>query len=290
MSFTIEPLEGLTLGAIVRDIELPLIGEADFSRLLSAFHEHALLIFPAQHLSANAQADFARRFGDIEVLAAGMTTVPLSNKADDGRLMDPDCARMKLLRGNEGWHTDSSYMPVSSKCAVLSALVVPPEGGETEWADCRAAFDVLDSAFQAKLRTLNAYHDYFYSQARVGHDVKVGEAYGFYAGEKPLRPLVKKHPVTGREALFIGRHACRVTGMDAAESERLLDELTTLTCQSPRVYRHRWQVGDTVLWDNRALLHRARPYDPRHERVMQHTRIRGERETEAALNVDQLAA
>ena len=157
-------------------------------------------------------------------------------------------------------------------------------------ADCRAAFDALGDAMRERVRGLNAYHDYFYSQGRIGHQVAAGEAYGFYDGEKPLRPLVKRHPATGREALYIGRHACRIVGMDETEAERLLDELVAFTCQPPRVYTHHWQPGDAVLWDNRALLHRARPYDTRHTRAMQHTRIAGERDSEAALNIDAIAA
>ena len=283
MTLHIEPTTA-TVGATVTGVRLAALDDATWRAIEDAFHTHALLVFPGQHLSADEQLAFARRFGDIEILAEGMTTIPLSNKAESGELLAPDSERMKLLRGNEGWHTDSSYMPLAAKASVLSAHVLPSHGGETEWADARAAYDALDAAMRARIDALNAYHSYFYSQGRMGHQVAVGAGYGFFAGEPPLRPLVKVHPVTGRKSIYLGRHAGRIPGMDDAEAEALIDALNAHTCQAPRVYTHCWQRGDVVVWDNRCLLHRARPYDYREERVMMHTRVRGEVATETALN------
>lgn len=284
MTMTIETTAA-TLGATVRGVDLKALDGDDFATLLDAFHRFALLIFPGQHLSAAAQADFARRFGAIEVLVQNLDTVPISNRgALDGGPLADDSFHRQLLRGNEGWHTDSSYMPLAAKASVLSAQVVPAAGGETEWADMRAAYDALDEVRRDFVDTHQAYHSYFYSQARLGHQVEAGQAYGFFDGEPPLRPLVKEHPVTGRRALFIGRHACDIPGLSRDDSERFLDELTTFACQPPRTWTHRWQAGDVVVWDNRSVLHRARPYDHREVRVMLHTRIQGETASEMALN------
>ena len=129
--------------------------------------------------------------------------------------MGDDTFRMKLLAGNEGWHTDSSYMPLSAKASVLSARVVPSSGGQTQWADPRAAYDALDQSMKDRIEDLTAYHSYFYSQAKLGHEVEAGAGYGFFEGEPPLRPLVKEHPETARLALYIGRHAGRIVGMDS---------------------------------------------------------------------------
>jgi alpha-ketoglutarate-dependent taurine dioxygenase len=188
------------------------------------------------------------------------------------------------MRGNEGWHTDSSYMPLAAKASVLSAHVVPVEGGQTEWADARAAYDALDSGTQAQLAGLAAYHSIYYSQANIGHQVKPGSGYGFHTEEAPLRPLLKIHPVTGRKALYIGRHAYGIPGLSATESAKLLDDLVTFTCRPPRTYLHQWQPGDVAIWDNRCVLHRARPYDYSRARVMKHTRIAGDPDSELALN------
>jgi alpha-ketoglutarate-dependent taurine dioxygenase len=202
--------------------------------------------------------------------------------------MPDDAHRMQLMRGNEGWHTDSSYMPRAAKASVLSAHIVPSAGGGTEWADMRAAWAALAPAMQAKLIGLNAWHSYFHSQMQIGHEVPVGAGYGFFAGEPPLYPLVKHHPVTGRPALFIGRHACRIEGMADTDAAQLLRELMDFACQPPRVHTHRWQPGDVAVWDNRCLLHRARPYDHSEPRLMMHTRVRGDAATETALNATRM--
>ena len=289
MSLTLRPTDA-TLGAVITDIELTRLDNAQWRDIENAFLEYGVLFFPGQHLSAEAQLDFALRFGEIEVLAAGMTTIPIANKAPDGQLLEAESERMKLLRGNEGWHTDSSYMRLSAKASVLSAHVLPSTGSQTAWADARAAYDALDETTRARIATLDAYHSYFYSQAKIGHKVEVGAGYGFFEGESPLRPLVKIHPVTGRPALYVGRHAASIPGMEQAEAEALIQYLNDFICQPPRVYTHHWQAGDVAVWDNRCLLHRACPYDYRQERVMMHTRIQGEPATESSRNAHAVAA
>jgi alpha-ketoglutarate-dependent taurine dioxygenase len=275
---------GATLGAVVTGVDLATLTDAQWPQIEAAFHEHAVLIFPAQHLSAEAQTAFAERFGAIEHLVADRKIVPISNRRADGTLLQDHENGMKVMMGNEGWHTDSSYMPLSAKASVLSAHVVPSRGGQTEWADMRAAYEALDEARRAQIAERSAYHSLRYSQARIGHIGATGSSYGFFDGEPPLRPLIKVHPVTGRPALYIGRHAYGIPGLDPVESERLLDDLVAFACQPPRVYEHQWKPGDVVVWDNRCLLHRARPYDHREARVMMHVRVAGDPQTERALN------
>ena len=274
---------GCTLGAEVTGVALGALEGGHWLAIEQAFNDHALLVFPAQHLDDDAQLAFARRFGEIETLVQGKTTIAISNRGEQGQPLREDSVFMQLLRGNEGWHTDSSYMPLAAKASVLSARVVPSAGGETEWADMRAAYEALDVDMRARLERLSAHHSLFYSQSRIGAVAKVGDYYGFNDGEAPRRALVKVHPDTGRRALFIGRHACNIPGMEAAASEALLDGLMDFACRAPRVYRHHWQPGDIVVWDNRCLLHRARPYDYQQPRVMMHTRIRGNPDSESAL-------
>ena len=186
------------------------------------------------------------------------------------------------MRGNEGWHTDSTYMPLAAKAAMLMALVVPPEGGETEFADMRAAYDALSPQMQEKLEGLSAHHSLYHSQSKAGYLHKTDHLYGFHDKGAPLRPVIKTHPETGRKSIYTGRHAYGIVGMAPEESEALLDALLEDACQPPRTYRHSWQVGDLVVWDNRCLMHRARPYDTNHPRVLRASRIAGEPETELA--------
>ncbi len=276
----ITPTEA-SLGATVTGVRLAALDDAGWAAVERAFHAHALLLFPGQHLSEAEQVAFARRFGEIEHIIGDLEVVPISNQRRDGSLLADDEPAMQIMRGNEGWHTDSSYMPLAAKASVLSAHVVPPEGGETEWADMRAAYQALDAATRQRLGGLSAHHSIRYSQARIG-DTSRGVGYGDYDGEPPLRPLVKIHPVTGRPSLFIGRHACGIPGLDAGESEALLDGLLEAACRPPRIYRHAWRPGDVAIWDNRCVLHRARPYDHAEPRVLRHTRIAGDPATEGA--------
>jgi alpha-ketoglutarate-dependent taurine dioxygenase len=244
-----------------------------------------VLIFPAQHLSRDEQVRFGHRFGELDPLVASTGTVPISNQKPDGTLRDDSDPVKQILLGNEGWHTDSSYMPVSARASLLSAEIVTEHGGETEWADMRAAWDALDEPMRERIAGLAAYHSLRYSQARAGYGDRPGGAYsyGLDQTEAPLRPLVKVHPVTGRRSLFIGRHAFGIPGLAAEESERLLDQLLDFACRPPRVLQHRWQPGDLAIWDNRCVLHRARPYHPGVPRVMHHTRIAGDPATESGV-------
>jgi len=283
MTLAIQSTEA-TLGAIVTGIALATLDDTTWKKIDAAFLEFGVLIFPGQHLTAPQQIAFGQRFGRIEELVTGHKIVPVSNKKADGTLLKDDENGMKILRGNEGWHTDSSYMPVSALASMLSAHVVPASGGETEWADTRAAYDALDPALRERIADLAAYHSLYYSQAKIGHVGTYGSSYGFHREQTPLRPLVKVHPATGRPSLYIGRHAHAIPGLSEAESEALLDQLVSFACRPPRTYLHRWAAGDVIVWDNRCVLHRARPYDHREPRVMMHTRIAGDPVTERAIN------
>ena len=280
----IEPLDA-TFGAMVRGIKVATIDEPTFRELYGAWLDYALLIFPDQHLTREQQIAIAKRFGPLE-----FEMTALSNVKDDGTLRreaDND-DRMKILKGNMGWHCDSTYMPVQAKGAVFCAEIVPTIGGHTGFADMRAAYDALDQALKARIEGLAAHHSLHYSQSKLGHDTRKSDGeysgYGFHDGPVPLRPLVKTHPETGRRSLLIGRHAHNIPGLSQAESDRLLQELVEFACQPPRIYHHDWTPGDAVLWDNRCLLHRATPWDMTQPRVMWHSRIAGDPASEAGLH------
>jgi alpha-ketoglutarate-dependent taurine dioxygenase len=279
----IAPLDA-TFGALVSGVALGDLDDGAWRAIEDAFHRYALLVFPGQHLKAEAQTAFGARFGKIEEIVAGTKAVPISNRKADGTLMATDDYGMKIMKGNEGWHTDSSYMSVSAKASCLSAHVVPSAGGQTEWADMRAAYDALDEEMRERVAELSAFHSLRHSQAKIGHEAAAGSSYGMMDGTPPLRPLVKTHPVTGRKSLFIGRHAFGIPGLPEAESEGLLSDLVTFACQRPRTHRHEWQPGDVAIWDNRCLLHRARPFDIAEPRVMWHVRVSGDPVSELAIN------
>ncbi|MCC5886966.1 MAG: TauD/TfdA family dioxygenase [Gammaproteobacteria bacterium] len=280
---SIEPMADKTFGAVVRDVALGRLSASEFSRIHEAFLTYGFLVFPEQYLSDEEQVAFGRRFGELEFGAVALSNQERQKDGSLGKLYDLDHTRMRIMIGNEGWHTDSTYHPISSKCALLSAIKVPEEGGETQLADARAGYAALDPVIQDRISGLSAYHSLLYSQANdLGHFPPESEGTIFH-GEAYLRPLVKVHPETGVKNLMIGRHAFGIPGLIREESRALLQWLLDFVVSEPtRVFSHRWRPGDTLLWDNRALLHQARPYDYRQPRVLIGTRVTGEPPSELA--------
>ncbi|MBM4203133.1 MAG: TauD/TfdA family dioxygenase [Gammaproteobacteria bacterium] len=283
MAITVKPVDA-TLGAIVTDVNLAALDETTWQEIHRAFLTYGVLIFPGQHLDNDTQGRFAHRFGNVEQMSpkAETPTFAIANIKADGSLAQPSDYQYQILKGNEGWHTDSTYMPLASKVAMLSALILPPEGGETEFADMRAAWDALSADMQQKLEGLSAFHSLYYSQSRQGFVHKTDNLYGLHDKGEPLRPVVKVHPETGRKSIYTGRHAHGVNGMTLEESEKFLDELLAWACQPPRTWKHTWSVGDLVVWDNRCLMHRACPYDPKYPRHLRGSRVSGEPASELA--------
>lgn len=286
MTFELAPLPDVTFGAVVTNIDLRSIDDASWNALYDAWIDRGLLIFPAQHLTRDEQDAFARRFGDLEFTAA-----PISNIGKDGTIhREADDDIVKSIRGNEGWHHDSTYMPLQAKGAVFSAEIVPTEGAATGFADMRYSYEVLDAETKDRIADLSAYHSLYYSQGRAGYlpsktNEKGGyDQYGYHDLEVPLRPLVKLHPVTGLPNLNVGRHAHDIPGLTPDESEALIDALNEGACVEANSYHHQWTVGDAVVWDNRRLMHRATPFDLSQPRRMWHTRIAGDTPSELALN------
>ena len=280
-SLRIEPLDA-TFGAVVSGLSLAALTDAQWQAVHEAWLRYALLIFPDQHLGREQQIALGRRFGPLEFDIAA-----ISNVRKDGSVR-PEAGNddvIKVLKGNMGWHADSTYMPVQARGAVFSAQTVPVSGGDTGFADMRAAYDALDEDTRDLVETLSAHHSLHYSQSKLGHRHEAGSTYGgygFHDGPVPLRPLVKVHPETGRKSLLIGRHAHAIPGLSPDESDTFLDELLDFACQRPRIHHHRWSAGDALIWDNRCLLHRATPWDMTQARVMWHSRIAGDPVSEAA--------
>jgi len=280
----VEPLER-SFGAKIYDLSLPDLEQKQIRELYDLWLEYALLVFPGQNLTTDQQISFAKNFGALEFELS-----PISNVRNDGSIRDAnDDDIVKSLRGNMEWHHDSTYMPIQAKGAVFTAHKVPSKGGETGWADMRAAYEGLNQSMKEKINDLSAFHSYEWSQKeRFGHkDPKVSEfnSYGFDIDPKPLRPLVKVHAETGQKCLTIGRHIYKIPGMSDQEARNLAQELEEFACSNKEwVYHHSWQEGDAVIWDNRCLMHQASMWDLNEGRIMYHSRIEGDPISEAASN------
>ena len=280
MALQIVPTEA-TLGAVVRGVRLAGLSDADFAAIERAWDDHAVLVFPDQHLSEAEQAAFSRRLGPLERsltasnVGADPEIIVLSNMREDSGLWPADSAHGLFLQGNNYWHTDSSYKRVPSKGSALAARVVPETGGETAFADMRAACDALDPGMRDYLEGKSAVHSYAYSQGKVG-GTEALSADEWDALPPVEHPILRRHPATGRRALYIGRHASHIVGEDEGDSRALLERLCEEACRAPRVFVHRWRVGDLVLWDNRCVLHRGLGHPPDQGRYMTRTTLAGD--------------
>ena len=275
----IEPGEG-TLGAVVRDARLSVLGEGEWRRIEDAFHRHAVLVFPEAHLSEAEHIAFSRRFGPLERTLSQRTERQeislLSNVGKDGAVAKPDDKLGLFLKGNRSWHTDSSFKKVGAKASLLRAVEVPANGGDTEWADMRAAWDALDAATQQRLEGLTAVHSYAWSQGQQVGGATILTSAEWDALPPVEHPVVRTHPATGRKNLYVGRHASHVVGMEVERGRALLRQLTADACQPPRLFRHQWRRGDLAVWDNRCVLHRGHPWPFAERRVMKRTTVAGE--------------
>jgi alpha-ketoglutarate-dependent 2,4-dichlorophenoxyacetate dioxygenase len=274
------PLFVAEIGGV--DLSRPL-DEAAFSGILDAFNEHSVLVFPGQPLSDEQQVAFSLRFGPLEQTTQSIARnerlareiSDLSNVDARGRLIPSDDRRMLYHAGNQLWHSDSSFKRVPALASLLSAREVPPQGGETEFASLRAAWVALPEPTRRRLEELIAVHHFAYSRGLIAPGLLTPEQ---EAELPPVRQrLVRTNPVNGRPALYLGSHASHIVGRPVDEGRALLRELLAFATQPEFVYRHAWRVGDLVMWDNRAVLHRGRPWDTgRHRRVMHRTTVAGD--------------
>ena len=267
-----------TLGAEVSGVDLrqPL-SDSEFAQIEAAWHQYAVLLFRGQHLSDEHHLAFTRRFGRLElgIRRNGSNLSRLSNVDKEGKVAPPSSLQARFLVGNTYWHSDSSYKHVGSKASLLAAHVVPTVGGETEWADMRAAYDVLDPEMKNWLEGKIAVHSYEYSHKPFG-GMEILGAEELKHLVPVEHPVVKVHPATGRKNLFVGRHASHILGENLEESRTLLQRLTDEGAQPPRTWKHRWQPGDLVIWDNRCVLHRGHRWPDDQARIMVRTTVAGD--------------
>jgi alpha-ketoglutarate-dependent 2,4-dichlorophenoxyacetate dioxygenase len=262
-------LRGVTLADIAAD-------DAAYAAARAAFEEHSVLVLRGQEVTDESQLAFSRRFGPPEVtkvgsLGTGTHFITLTNIGPDGTVVPPDHRYALRNKANQLWHTDSSFKPLPALTSVLSARQVPGHGGETEYVSTRLAFERLDPAMQNKVANLFVWHDYAHSRGQIAPGLASPE-------ERAALPpqcwrMVWKNPVNGRSAIYLASHAYAVEGMEAAAGKKLIDELMAAATAPGLSYAHKWQNGDVVMWDNRATMHRGRPWPAHEARYMVRTTI-----------------
>ena len=280
----------------IRQIHPVFVGEVsglDLRKSLSAeevgaieagMDRYAVLVFHDQHITDEEQMAFSLNFGALENARGGNITKPedrrlavgmndVSNLAKDGAPLDRASRQRLFNLGNMLWHSDSSFRAIPAKYSLLSARVVNPRGGNTEFADMRAAHDALDDETKAAIEDLVCEHSLMYSRGSLGMVDYSEEELAMF---RPVRQrLVRTHPVTGRKSLYLSSHAGAIIGMPMPEARILLRDLNEHATQPTFVYVHRWRPGDLVMWDNRQMMHRVRRYDESQPRDMRRTTVAG---------------
>ena len=250
----------------------------------AAMDKYAVLVFHDQDISDEQQLAFALNFGQREDARGGNIVKPqdsrlstglndVSNLGKDGKPLARDSRAHLFNLGNCLWHSDSSFRPIPAKFSLLSARVVNPKGGNTEFADMRAAYDALDDETKAEIDELVCEHSLMYSRGSLGFLDYTDEEKEMF---KPvLQRLVRTHPVHGRKSLYLSSHAGAIRGMSMPEARLLLRDLTEHATKPEFVYVHKWTVHDLVMWDNRQTMHRVRRYDQSQPRDMRRATVAG---------------
>lgn len=290
MTVTIRQLHPVFVGEVDGvDLRQPMTPE-EVSAIEAGMDRYAVLVFHGQDITDEQQAEFSRNFGVLERPGAqsnitkdadrrlGPDMADISNLDKDNNLLGRETRQRLFNLGNQLWHSDSSYRAVPAKYSLLSARSIPSRGGETEFADMRAAYDALDDETRAEIEELVCEHSLIHSRGQLGFTELSDEEKASFT---PVRQrLVRSHPVTGRKSLFLSAHIGTILGWPMPEARAFIRDLAEAATQREFVHTHRWQAHDLVIWDNRQTMHRARRYnDTKEARDMRRTTIRGDGET-----------
>lgn len=269
MAITICPVND-DFVAEVCDVDLASLNPDSVEEIKQAFWKHAVLVFPDQKLNQEEHVAFAKNFGpmDHSVIKKAVSDQKLrvrediadvSNLGANDEVLEESNRLRRLQLGNRLWHTDSSFKQVPALASLLYAREIPPVGGQTAFADLRAAYDALSELQKARINGLIAEHSLVYSRERMGYtDWEEGERQAVNAVPQTM---VRTVPQTGRKNLFVASHAGYILGMDDGEARALIDEMLEHASRPQFTYTHRWRVHDLVMWDNRCTLHRGLPFD-----------------------------
>ena len=262
------------------DLRRPLEPET-MARVRKVWLDNVVAVFPGQLIDDDQQIAFSRQVGELELINMSALQLPgrpeiyaATNLDENDEFMAPDHPVMQLNHDNRKWHSDSSFKRVPAMASLLHARIVPPVGGDTAYANMAAAYEGLPDDVKAKIHGLVGVHNFYWSRRDVQVTAFTGKE---TMAIPPVRhPVVRRHPETGRPALFVGSHTESIEGMEWDEGRALIDSLIDHATQPEYVYQHAWSVGDLVLWDNRAALHCGVPFDvTRYKRRLHRTTVAG---------------
>lgn len=294
MTVTIRPLHPVLAGEVTGIDITRALSQDDVAAIEAGMDRFAVLVIPGQNLTDEQQMRFTLNFGPIENAKGGNITKDtdkrlsdgmndVSNLGKDGKPLPKDSRQTLFNIGNMLWHSDSSFRAVPAKYSLLSARLLNPKGGNTEFADMRAAYDALDEETKREIEPMICEHSLMYSRGSLGFSDFSEEEKAMF---RPVRQrLVRTHPVTGRKSLYLSSHAGAILGQTMPEARIILRDLTEHATQPKFVYVHQWRLHDLVIWDNRQVMHRVRRYDQSQPRDMRRTTVAGD-----AVTVEQAQA
>jgi alpha-ketoglutarate-dependent 2,4-dichlorophenoxyacetate dioxygenase len=285
MAISLRPLHSAFVAEVSGiDLTRPLPAQT-IAEIEAAIAQHAILVFRDQRISDDQQLDFSRCFGDLEETKGTGISKPgeqrlhpafadVSNLDKDNIVLARDNRRRLYSLGNMLWHSDSSFKTVPASYSLLSGRVVVARGGETQFADMRAAWDALDDQTKTEAEGLICEHSLIYSRILLGFGELTEEE---KATMCPVRqPLVRTHPLSGRKSIYLSSHIGKIIGWPVPEALAFIRDLTEQATRPEFVYTHRWQPFDLIMWDNRCTMHRARRYDSTEMRDMRRTTVAGQ--------------
>jgi len=272
---------GKACGAEIRGIDINTMTDSDFAAVEQALYDHLVVVLRGQQLGHAGLVAFGKRFGELEAPGMSIIGKPYIDEYPDilviSNIVENGQPQGNLGAGEAAWHTDMSYRDNPISFAILSAVELPPSGGNTYFSNQYLAYEALSDALKTKLDGRMLIHDETYNSA--GQLRK-----GFKEVTDPRQapgahhPVFRTHPVTGRKAIYLGRrlNGC-IIGLPLEESERLLDELWAHASRPEFVWGHEWRLGDVLIWDNRCLIHRRDAFDPTTRRKLTRVQIKGDR-------------
>ncbi len=286
-TLTVTPLHP-ALGAEIRGVDFTArVPTETVARIVDAWSQYLVLVFPGQALSDQQHVEMTRYFGEPEIFHQDIIKSErvreifrVANTDEDGNLIQPDHPTLQQLGSARRWHTDSSYRPKPAIGSLLHGIKVTEEGGVTCFSNMYAVYDALPDSLRRRIEGRSACHDFEMLTLFGARKPTAAER----AAMPPVwQPMVRRHPVTGKKSLYISPiYNERIEGMAQDEAIRLIEELTDFAARDEFVYRHHWTQDDIVMWDNRCTMHRVTPHAPDVERVMHRTTICGTAAVEAA--------
>ena len=287
MSQTATPLDPASpgFGAEVTGIDIASgVSHTEAQGIEQAIDRYGVLVFRDQVVNDEQQFAFSQNFGPMEMATGDVTAHSdrrlsmkvndISNLDKDGQVLPRDDRARLFGLGNMLWHSDSSFKPVPARYSLLSARVIPEQGGNTQFADMRAAWDSLDKDLQQECKTLTCQHSQLFSRASLGFEDFTEQQ--IQQWQPVEQRLVRTHPRSGRQSLFLSSHIGGINGWPVPEARMFIRDLTEHATQSQFVYTHQWQPWDLVMWDNRVTMHRARRYDHTQPRDLHRTTVSDE--------------